>query len=204
VTKIGLLGGSFNPIHVGHLVLAEEARERLGLERVLFVPNRLPPHKPADDMASPADRLHMVRLAVADNERFEACDIELRRDGPSYSLHTVEQLQKESANTLDIHFLIGADTLPELPTWYHVSELAALCKFVVFSRPGGSLDDLAPLRGVLSEEQIAAIASRRLEMPLIGVSSTEIRRRVREGRSIRYLVPEAVRRYILERGLYRP
>jgi len=201
-TRIGLLGGSFNPIHLGHLVLAEAAREHLGLERVVFAPNRQPPHKPMAEMASAEDRLRMVELAIAGNPAFRACDIELRREGPSYSIDTVQEMIERSEGTWDIHFLIGADSLAELPTWYHVAKLARLCKFVVFRRPGDALGDLGPLHGVLDDEQIEAIAARRFDMPLIGVSATDIRRRVREGRSIRYLVPDAVQRIIQERRLY--
>lgn len=203
MVKVGLLGGSFDPIHLGHLVLAEEARERLGLARVLFVPNRLPPHKTGREMAPPADRLEMVRLAIAGNPAFEASEIELWRDGPSYSIDTVTRFRADHEDW-DIHFLIGADTLPELPTWYRAEDLAARCKFVVASRPGQSLRNLDPLRGTFTEDQIAAVAARCIEIPLIGVSSTEIRQRVREGCSIRYLVPEAVMDYIRGRGLYRP
>jgi nicotinate-nucleotide adenylyltransferase len=200
--KIGLLGGSFNPIHMGHLVLAEEARECLGLDRVLFVPNRQPPHKPMTEMASAEDRLRMVEAAIDGNPAFRACDIELRREGPSYSIDTVRELLDRSEGTWDIHFLIGADSLAELPTWYDVAELARLCRFVVFRRPGDDLGDLEPLKGVLDDEQIEAIAQRRFDMPLIGVSATDIRRLVREGRSVRYLVPDAVRRIIEEHRLY--
>jgi nicotinate-nucleotide adenylyltransferase len=210
MVPIGLLGGSFNPIHLGHLVLAEGARVRLGLERVLLVPARCSPHKQGQPHAAPEDRLRMVELAIADNPAFEASDIEVRRDGPSYSIDTVQQLRRQSGETWDIHFLIGADSLGELAAWHRVGELADLCKFVVFSRPqerGAGTprpqDALECLRGALSEEQVAAIAERCLEMPLIGVSSTDIRRRVREGLSIRYLVPEPVRRYIAAKGLYR-
>jgi nicotinate-nucleotide adenylyltransferase len=153
-------------------------------------------------MAAPADRLEMVRLAIAGNPAFGASEIELWREGPSYSIDTVRQLRTEHADW-DIHFLVGADSLPELPTWFRAAELAALCKFVVASRPGQELHNLEPLRCTFSEEQIAAIAARCIEIPLMGVSSTEIRQRVREGRSIRYLVPEAVREYVLRRGLYR-
>jgi nicotinate-nucleotide adenylyltransferase len=145
----------------------------------------------------------MVQLAIADDPAFEASDIELRRQGPTYSFDTVRQFRDQSGDAWDIYFLIGADTLPELPTWHRVRELADLCKFAVFSRPGESLDVLDRLRGALSDAQIAAIAGRRIEIPLIGVSSTDIRRRVRDGVSIRYLVPEAVRRYIVAKGLYR-
>ena len=201
--KVGLLGGSFDPVHLGHLVVAEEAAWRLGLERVVFVPGRLPPHKRNRRLAPPEDRLRMVQMAIEGNPAFEASDIELRREGPSYSIDTVSELRAASGGEWDIHFLIGADTLPELPTWHRVRELADLCKFVVFSRPGASLEALGALRVALRKDQIAAIERRRINIPLIGVSSTEIRRRVRQGRSIRYLVPETVRRYIIERGLYR-
>ena len=203
MTNVGLLGGSFNPIHIGHLVVAEQARMRLGLARVVFVPSRLPPHKLGKVLAPAPDRLRMVELAIEGNPAFGASDIELRRDGPSYSIDTVQELLAASGNAWDIHFLIGADTLPELPTWHRIGELADLCKFAAFSRPGDSLDALAALRDTLSAEQIAAIAGRRFEIPLIGISSTEIRRRVRERVSIRYLVPECVRDYIATHGLYR-
>lgn len=202
MTKVGLLGGSFDPVHVGHLVVAEQAREQLGLERVVFVPGLRPPHKLGKTLAPAEHRLRMVELAIAGHPSFEATDVELNRDGPSYSIVTVEQLKAGHADW-DIHFLIGADTLPELPTWYHVAELADLCKFAVFARPGESLENTAPLRGALRDDQIAAIRGRCFPIPLIGVSSTDVRRRVREGRSIRYLVPEPVRAYIDEHRLYR-
>lgn len=203
MTKIGLLGGSFNPVHVGHLVLAEEARERLGLERVVFVPARVSPHKLGKPLAPAEDRLRMVQLAIADNPAFEASDIEVRREGPSYSIDTVQELLDRSGGEWDIYFVVGADTLPELPAWHRIGELADLCKFAVFSRPGESLGALEPLRRALRDDQVDTIAARRFESPLIGTSSTDIRRRVREGRSIRYLVPEPVRRYIAAKGLYR-
>lgn len=208
--KIGLLGGSFNPIHMGHLVVAEEARQRLGLERVLFVPALVSPHKLGKPLAPAEDRLRMVQLAIADNPAFEATDLELCRGEPSYSIDTVQQLREQSGGEWDIHFLVGADTLAELPAWHRIGELADLCKFVVFSRPeerGAGTprpqDALEPLRTALRDDQVAAIAARRIEIPLIGVSSTDIRRRVREGVSIRYLVPEAVRCTIVAKGLYR-
>lgn len=202
MSKVGLFGGSFDPIHFGHLVVAEQARERLGLERVIFIPGRRPPHKLDKRLAPGEDRLAMVGLAIAGHPAFEASDIELGRDGPSYSLITVEQLQA-AHHGWEVYFLIGGDTLPELPTWYHVAELADLCQFAVFARPGERLGDVEPLRGVLAEEQIAGIQAHCFETPLIGISSTALRRRVGEGRSIRYLVPEAVRRYIEDHGLYR-
>ena len=203
VTRIGLLGGSFDPIHLGHLVLADEAREQLGLERVLLVPSRQPPHKPGRAMAPPAERLRMVELAVAADPLLEACDVELHRGGPSYSIDTVRGLLAGHAGDWRVHFLIGADTLHELPTWYHIAELADLCDFCVANRPGHRLDGFGALSPPLRPDQVDAIRDRVIAIPPMGVSSTAIRRRVRDGRSIRYLVPEAVRRHIDERGLYR-
>ena len=202
MAKVGLFGGSFDPIHCGHLVVAEQARERLALDRVVFVPGRRPPHKLGKRLAPAEHRLRMVELAVEGHAGFEVSDVELRREGPSYSLVTVQQLQAAHPDW-DICFLIGADTLPELPTWYHIAELASVCQFAVFARPGESLDDVAPLRGTLSDAQIAAIREHCFEIPLMGISSTDVRRRVGEGRSLRYLVPEPVRLYIHEHGLYR-
>jgi nicotinate-nucleotide adenylyltransferase len=202
VAKVGLFGGSFDPIHCGHLLVAEQAREQLGLDGVVFVPGNRPPHKLGKRLAPPADRLRMVALAVEGHPGFEASDVELGRDGPSYTIVTVQQLGAAHPDW-QVYFLIGADTLPELPTWYHVAELADLCQFAVFGRPGSSLDDTQALRGTLSDRQIAAIRRHSFAIPLMGVSSTDVRRRVREGRSIRYLVPEPVRLYIHEHGLYR-
>ena len=204
MAKVGLLGGSFNPIHLGHLVLAEQARERLALERVLLVPNGLPPHKARTSLAPAADRLRMVELAAAGHPAFEPSAAELHRDGASYSLHTVRGLLADHPDW-DLHFLIGADTLPELPSWYRIRELAGLCRFAVANRPGSPLDDaFESLSSVFTAAQVEGIRSRIVEIPPLGISSSDIRRRVREGLSIRYLVPEPVREYILERRLYQP
>ncbi|NQT52723.1 nicotinate (nicotinamide) nucleotide adenylyltransferase [bacterium] len=197
-----MLGGSFNPIHNGHLALAEAARERLALRRVLLVPNRLPPHKDSGTMAAASHRLRMVQLAVADDPAFEASDVELRREGPSYTLHTICELLDKHPSW-DIHFLIGADTLPELPTWYHIGELASLCKFVVANRPGEALDHFDALRPALTDAQIAGIRQRVIGMPPTDISSTAIRRRVAGGQPLDGLVPAAVADYISRNGLYR-
>ena len=202
VKKLGILGGSFNPIHLGHLVLAEAAREALGLDRVIFIPAKLPPHKRAASLAGGADRLAMVRLAVAGNPAFAVSDIELRRPGVSYSVDTVRALREKLGAGTAIYFLIGMDTVAELATWREIARLARLCKFVPLSRPGHSSPDAAALERALGKVPARAVLKRALDMPLIGISSSEIRRRVAEGRTIRYRVPDAVAAYIRRKRLY--
>ncbi len=200
--KLGILGGSFNPVHLGHLVLAETAREALGLERVLFIPAKLPPHKRAAALADGADRLAMVRLAVAGNSAMAVSDIELRRPGVSYSVDTVRALREELGSETEIYFLIGMDTVAELAGWREIAALARLCKFVPLSRPGHAGPNAAALERAVGRRPARAILKRALAMPLIGISSSEIRRRVAEGRTIRYLVPDAVAAYIRRKRLY--
>lgn len=200
--KLGILGGSFNPIHLGHLVLAETAREALGLERVIFIPAKLPPHKTATALAGGADRLAMVRLAVAGNPAFAVSDIELRRPGVSYTVDTVRALREKLGAGIQIYFLIGMDTVAELAAWREVARLARLCKFIPLSRPGQPSPDAAALERAVGKRPAGAILKRALVMPLIGISSSEIRRRAADGRTIRYLVPAAVAAYIRRKRLY--
>ncbi|MGO8702426.1 MAG: nicotinate-nucleotide adenylyltransferase [Candidatus Brocadiia bacterium] len=200
--KLGVLGGSFNPVHLGHLVLAETAREALGLDGVIFIPAKLPPHKRAAPLASGADRLAMVRLAVAGNPAFSASDIELRRPGISYTVDTVRALREKLGAGVQIYFLIGMDTVAELTAWREVARLARLCRFVPLSRPGHANADAAALERAVGRLPARAILKRAVAMPLIGISSSEIRRRVAEGRTIRYLVPDPVAAYIRRKRLY--
>ena len=186
--KLGILGGSFNPIHFGHLILAQEAKESLGLEKVLFVPCALPPHKSEDDLLSASHRLEMVRLAIQGNPHFELSDLEVRRGGVSYSIDTVNALRKESPSAT-FYFLIGSDALQGLSRWKQIEELERLCHFVIAGRPRFPAADLP--KGLL-----------RLSMPEIDISSREIRQRLTEGRSIRYLVPEPVGDYLEKHQLY--
>ena len=159
--KLGILGGSFNPIHLGHLVLAETAREALGLERVIFIPAKLPPHKRAAALADGADRLAMVRLAVAGNPALAASDIELRRPGVSYSVDTVRALRQKLGAGTEIYFLIGMDTVAELTAWREVARLARLCKFVPLSRPGHARPNAAALSAPSAGARRAPFSSAR-------------------------------------------
>ena len=149
--KLGILGGSFNPVHLGHLVLAETAREALGLERVIFIPAKLPPHKRAAALADGADRLAMVRLAVAGNPALAVSDIELRRPGVSYTVDTVRALREKLGAGTQIYFLIGMDTVAELAAWREVARLARLCKFVPLSRPGHASPNAAALERAVGQ-----------------------------------------------------
>lgn len=191
--RLGVLGGSFDPIHVGHLRAAENARAALGLDQVAFVPAFKSPHKPAPQ-ASGRDRYAMACLATAGHEQFDVLDLELERVGESYTVDTLLALR--AARPQDELFLIvGSDSLATLPSWRAAGQLFELATLAVVSRPGEPARDTRPL----------AAAGARLvsaEGPGLLVSSREVRERVRQGASVRYLVPEGVRDYIAKRGLY--
>ena len=201
---IVLFGGSFNPIHHGHLIIARAVAERLGAGRLVLVPSAAPPHKHGEDLADVHDRLAMARRAVAGDPAFEVSDAEVRRSGPSYTYLTVEEFRRSLGADVPLYWLIGADTLPELHTWYRVRELTDLCRIVTAVRPGYEHPDLSPLAHVFSKDCVRQLAEAVLPTPRIDISATDIRQRVRSGQSIRYLVPEPVREYIEQHGLYRP
>jgi nicotinate-nucleotide adenylyltransferase len=190
------MGGTFDPIHLGHLRAAENAREGLGLDEVRFLPAQVPPHRAAP-ASSARDRYAMVALATALNPHFVADDLELRRDGPSYTVDTISRLRDERPGDAVV-LIVGSDTLPELPTWKDHDRLFRMCTVAVVSRPEGAGPDDG---GSTPAGTIDGV--RRLPGPGLAVSATDIRRRVKEGLSIRYLVPETVADYIAKRGLYR-
>ena len=199
--KIGILGGSFNPIHIGHLILAQEALESLGLCEVLFIPCAQPPHKEQSAMADARDRLGMVELAIRNDPRFDASDIEIRRGGVSYTVDTVRDLSLGHPGK-ELVFIIGSDTLPELRHWRRIGELLRMCRFAAFARPGSDWKKLRPGDLGLGDGWGERLLADCREGRLVDVSSSEIRRRIAEGLSIRYLVPEAVEAYIREHHLY--
>ena len=214
--RVGVYGGTFNPVHLGHLVLAEEVRERLGLERVLFVPSNLPPHKWAR-LPSGAERLALVRLAIRGNPAFGAVDLEVRRQGPSYTVDTLRALARRQPVPTELVFLIGMDAFEEIATWHEAEHLATAAHFAVFPRVGHPLGDPrlhAPeswkltgprrLRGGLRAWRTSAGTLVWLvPTEQFSISASAIRARVARGASIRYLVPAAVERAILRGGLYR-
>lgn len=200
--KIGILGGSFNPVHIAHLVLAERAREALGLDRVLFVPARLPPHKDPAGLAGAEQRLEMVRLAIAGNPAFALSDVELRRAGISFTIDTIEALRRRYSRA-ELYFLIGMDTVSELPTWREIGRLARLCRFVPLSRPGAPPASTRALAKRIGAAEARAIVARAVAMPLLDISASDIRARIARGRTVRYLLPAAVESYIRTHRLYR-
>jgi nicotinate-nucleotide adenylyltransferase len=191
--RIGLYGGTFDPIHVGHLRAAETAREALGLDLVAFLPSAVPPHRSAPPRAA-ADRLAMARLATSSHPQFEAWDAEMRRPGPSYTVETVAALLAERPSDSFV-LVVGADTWPEMTTWREPQRLLSLVEVAVVDRPGYSgPDPTVPFAGARGVRRVAG--------PSLPISATTIRELARLGRSVRYLVPEAVADYIVERRLY--
>lgn len=197
--RVGVFGGTFDPIHVGHLAAAEEARLTLGLETVLFVPAARPPHKPDGPQASAADRLAMVRLAVADNPGFACSDIEFLRAGPSYTVDTLRALAAELPGR-ELFYLLGSDSLPEIPTWHEPEALCRLATFAVLLRPGWPRAQLEAWLSLQPDPLRPRAVI--VEVPGLDVASRDIRRRLRAGQPARYLLPESVRRFVQERGLY--
>jgi nicotinate-nucleotide adenylyltransferase len=195
--NIGVLGGTFDPIHIGHLVVAEEARIKLGLSEVLFVPAGQPWLKQGRDITPAVYRVEMVRRAIADNPYFKLSTLEVDRPGPSYTVDTLRSLQDQLSSEASLFFILGRDTLAELPLWKEPRKVIQLCRLVVPPRLGSR--DLRHL-----EEAIPGLLERviQLDMPVIGISSSEIRQRIARGLSIRYLVPPEVEKYITEQKIY--
>lgn len=215
--RLGILGGTFNPIHYGHLAAAEEVRDRLKLDRVLFIPSYLPPHKPEDEVPSAVHRMEMVRLAISGNDHFEASDLEIRRGGTSYTIDTIKTLRQAHPGA-ELHFITGLDTFLEIQTWHEWELLLTLCCFVVLSRPGYRFADIMRIDFMKhAEKELIALDRGEKKhtvissgaftivletVPLYDISSTGIRERVKEGRSIKYHLPEAVEIYIMKMRLY--
>ncbi|MCQ4086213.1 nicotinate-nucleotide adenylyltransferase [Saccharibacillus sp. JS10] len=189
--KIGIMGGTFDPIHIGHLVAAETVREVLRLDEIWFMPSHIPPHK-AEAGFSGDERLQMVELAIQSQPAFRTLDIELRRGGVSYSADTMEILTNQYREH-SFHFIIGTDMVNYLPKWERIEELAKMTRFAAVGRAGYKLD-----KSQLPEDVASAIDD--VDMPQLQISSTEIRERLRNGTSARYLVPDSVYEYLQRSG----
>jgi len=187
--KIGILGGTFNPIHIGHLILAEEAREKLKLDRIIFVPTYLPPHKDNSDIALAKDRLAMIGLAISGNRYFSVSDLEIKRDGRSYTIDTIKEFKNIYPHD-ELYFIIGSDLLKYLDEWRDLNEIIKMVKFIVATRPGYPLEKIP--------SYISTVAIRAVD-----ISGFEIRRCLKENKSFRYLVPELVYKYIIKNKLYK-
>jgi len=203
--NIGVLGGTFDPIHIGHLIVAEEARIRLGFNEVLFVPAGQPWLKLNHSITPAIHRVEMVRRAIVANPYFKLCTLEVERPGLSYTVDTMTMLQEQLGSESSLFFILGRDTLAELPLWKEPKKLLQLCRLIVAPRPvlseveGSGSSDLEHF-----ETSIPGLLDKviQLEMPVIGISSSEIRQRIAQGLSIRYLVPEGVEEYITEQKIY--
>ena len=199
--KIGILGGTFNPVHCGHLIIAEAVREGYSLDTVLFIPSGQPPHKPDGEVIDGEHRYEMVRRAVASNRFFEASRSEIDWKGYTYTVNTLMALGEKYGADTRLYFIIGADVIPELTTWREFEKVFGLCEFIAVLRPGNERTAFEEGIRRLAEKYAARIHS--IEAPLVDISSTSIRERCAGGKSIKYLVPEGVEEYIHSEGLYR-
>ncbi len=201
--QIGLYGGSFNPVHFGHLIVARAIAEQVGLDRVVILPSARPPHKDAGDLLEASHREEMIRLAIEGEKLFELSDFDLRREGLSYTIDTVKHFRGQLGPEAVVCWMIGADSLAELAAWHRVSDLVDSCRIVTAGRPGWDRIDWEGLRSLLGDDRVKRLRAGIVRTPLVGISSTLIRDRVRNGRSIRYLVPQCVADYIDRLDLYR-
>lgn len=221
--RIGLFGGTFNPIHVGHLRIADEIREHFSLDGILFIPTHIPPHKERSGVIDPAHRIQMVKLATAPYKDFAVSSSEIERKGISYSIDTVKALQKEKGEAVELYFIVGIDAFLDIRTWKKADELLTLCNFIVIMRPGHRFADLKgvdipSLKKVASTdlEKLDRGEISRLSIPLTeryslfleritpcDISSTELRKFIRAGKEVKNLLPQSVLSYIIEKRLYR-
>lgn len=196
---LGILGGTFDPVHMGHLHMAEAVYERMQLEQIMFIPAYVAPHKVGLDFAPAEERFRMTQLAVEPYSQFVVSDIELRRSGVSYTIDTVRELSKIYAGR-ELYFIIGADSVVQLHTWNNIYDLLELATFVAAGRPGyeGVMEQVVATLGAEAAKRIVL-----LDTPEYDISSTDIRTRIRSGQSLAGLVPSAVEEYIRSHGLYK-
>lgn len=198
--KIAVMGGTFNPIHNGHLVAAESVRQKLGIEKVIFIPTGKPPHKNSNPMFN-EHRYLMTVLATVTNPYFEVSRIEIDRAGLTYTIDTIRELKSKCRPDCKIYFITGADAIQEILTWKEPEQLLSMCEFVTVTRPGYKNEKLQKIIGSLKDKLKGKITF--LEVPALSISSTDIRHRVLAGQTIKYLLPSSVEQYILKFGLYK-
>jgi len=198
--RLGIMGGTFNPIHHGHLVVAEEVRTKFALDKVVFLPSGNPPHKNLNQILSTEHRYLMTILATMTNLYFEVSTLEIEREGMSYTIDTIKEFKKIYGEDTKLYFITGADAILSIFTWKNVEELLGSCDFIAATRPGYCLEELKSSIGALNEKYLQYIHL--VEVPGIAVSSTDIRERIEAGKPIKYLVPETVESYIVKNKLY--
>ena len=197
--KVGIMGGTFDPIHFGHLEMAESARETFSLDEVIFIPSARPPHKVENNVTPEIHRLNMTYLATHSNKFFKVSTMEIMREGLSYTLDTINALYKEFGADTELFFIIGSDSMADLPKWHRARELVQKVHFIAAARPGVKVN-FEELENFFGEENMQHI--HQIESPKLEISSTDLRERVRRGRSIKYLVPAEVEEYIYKENLY--
>jgi nicotinate-nucleotide adenylyltransferase len=200
--RIGILGGSFDPVHFGHLMLAECCREDCRLDQVWFVPTAVSPHKKDRQPASVTARIEMLQLATAGNDAFRVVTLETDRGGVSYTVQTLQTISQQHAGA-ELFLLMGADSLHDLPRWREPERICELALPIVVGRYGSSAANWDELAGLMSPERLHAAKSYQVHMPRVEISSSDIRRRITAGRSVRYWMPRAVEKYIQTHALYR-
>jgi len=202
--KIGIMGGTFNPIHHGHLVTAGEALNQFQLDKVIFIPSGDPPHKNFSEEKIAEHRYLMTVIATSGNKNFFVSRVEIDRKGKSYTIDTIKELQKIYGESADLYFITGADAILEILSWKKTEEIIRLCSFIAATRPGYDISRIEELKERLfkrTNNNIKKIFV--MEVPALAISSTDIRKRIKEKRPIDYLVPEGVSNYILKHGLYK-
>ncbi len=192
--KVGILGGSFDPVHLGHMIIGHETAELMNLDVMYFVPCRVPPHKPDRELAPAYHRVHMLTDAVRDNPRLAVSDVELNRAGPSYSVDTLKAFRSVLGSRSKLHFVVGMDSLVEMHMWHAPERIFELSQVVVAGRPGFASN------GGFRDFRAGALT---LDVTQVDISSSRVRRFIRDGRSVRYLVPRGIAGYIQREGLYR-
>jgi nicotinate-nucleotide adenylyltransferase len=198
--RMGIFGGTFDPIHIGHLVTAEAVRDEYGMDEVLFIPAAHPPHKQNQQVTPASHRFKMAVYATSSNPHFQVLSLELERPGLSYTIDTVYELFRRFGEGTEFYFITGADTIQEIHTWHRIEELLGICHFIAATRPGCT-PDIDSIRESFGRLGMANI--HRLSTPALEISSTDIRERVKRGYSIKYIVPEQVEAYIYKEGLYK-
>ncbi len=202
--RIGIFGGTFNPIHMGHLIMAEEVCQQHHLSKILFIPAYIPPHKYVKDLIEAHHRYQMIKAAISEKSKFEVSDLEIKREGKSYTIDTVQEILHHYGGDSDIFLIMGADSLNELELWKNIKKLSQLCHFVIVNRPGFKTEVSARLVEIIGSDNISDMERLRIEITPVGISSTEIRKRLNDGGEIEGLVPECVEAYIKEHCLYSP
>jgi nicotinate-nucleotide adenylyltransferase len=202
--RIGIFGGTFNPIHMGHMIMAEKVCQQHHLSKILFMPAYIPPHKYVNDLAEAHHRYQMIKAVISGKSKFEVSDLEIKREGKSYTIDTVQEILDHYGKDCEVFLIMGADSLNELELWKNIKRLSQLCHFVIVNRPGFKTEASTRLVEIIGSNNILDMERLRVEINPVGISSTDIRKRLNDGVQIKDLVPECVEGYIKEHSLYIP